>query len=180
MGKSRADWRIVGSAGTLAFRCGCDLTFFYDMNSLGNRHIGSNLRLLVVNNGKGAEFKIYTHPAHEFGAAGDPYMAAAGHFGNKSPALIRHYAEDLGFEYLSATTKEEFSQSVERFVTPELTEKPMIFEVFTDSQDESDGIYAMNHIVAISAGAAKGLAKSVIKSIAGEKGVNAVKNFLKK
>lgn len=157
-----------------------DLTFFYDMNSLGNRHIGSNLRLLVVNNGKGAEFKIYTHPAYEFGAAGDPYMAAAGHFGNKSPALIRHYAEDLGFEYLSATTKEEFSQSVERFVTPELTEKPMIFEVFTDSQDESNGIYAMNHIVADSAGAAKGLAKSVIKSIAGEKGVNAVKNFLKK
>ncbi len=34
-----------------------DLAFFYDMNSLGNRHIGSNLRIMVVNNGLGGEFK---------------------------------------------------------------------------------------------------------------------------
>ena len=34
-----------------------DLAFFYDMNSLGNRHIGSNIRILVANNGLGGEFK---------------------------------------------------------------------------------------------------------------------------
>ena len=28
-----------------------DLSFFYDMNSLGNRHIKNNIRILVVNNG---------------------------------------------------------------------------------------------------------------------------------
>ena len=34
-----------------------DLAFFYDMNSLGNRHISSNVRILVANNGLGGEFK---------------------------------------------------------------------------------------------------------------------------
>ena len=127
--------------------CG-DLTFFYDMNSIGNRHVGNNVRLMVINNGKGAEFKIYTHNCYQFGEAADPYMAAAGHFGNKSRTLLRHYAEDLGFEYLCASTKEEFLNAAERFLTPTITNKSIIFEVFTDSSNESDAIYAMNHIVA--------------------------------
>lgn len=157
-----------------------DLTFFYDMNSLGNRHIGRNLRILVVNNGKGAEFKLYSHPAYAFGDAGDAYMAAAGHFGSKSPDLIRHYAEDLGFEYLTASSKEEFLQAVKRFTLPEMTEHSMIFEVFTDSSDESDAIYAMNHIVSNATAKTKDMAKKLIKSVAGEKGVAAVKNLLGK
>ena len=170
----------LASPGRLHFGAVGDLTFFYDMNSLGNRHIKNNLRLLVVNNGAGAEFKIYSHPAYAFGEAGDPYMAAAGHFGNKSPNLIRHYAEDLGYEYLAASNKEEFETAAKRFVTPEFTDRPMIFEVFTDSSDESDGIYVMNHIVNNASGKAKSLAKDMIKSIAGEKGVSAVKHLLKK
>ena len=157
-----------------------DLTFFYDMNSLGNHHICSNFRLLVVNNGKGAEFRIYSHPAYGFGEAADEYMAAAGHFGNKSSALLRHYAEDLGFEYLTASTKEEFLKAVKRFVVPEITDKPMIFEAFTDSNDESNAIYAMNHIVANLKGKAKEMAKDMIQSVAGDKGVAKIKGLLKK
>lgn len=41
-----------------------DLAFFYDINSLGNRHIGKNLRILLVNNGKGCEFTHYLNPGH--------------------------------------------------------------------------------------------------------------------
>lgn len=63
------DWLHFGAVG--------DLTFFYDMNSIGNRHVGHNLRLLIVNNGKGAEFKLYTHTAYAFGDKADAYMAAA-------------------------------------------------------------------------------------------------------
>lgn len=170
----------LASPKRLHFGAVGDLTFFYDMNSLGNRHIGNNLRLLIVNNGKGAEFKIYSHPAYAFGDAGDLYMAAAGHYGNKSSNLIRHYAEDLGYEYLTASTKEEFMESVKRFTVPELTERSMIFEVFTDSKLESDGIYAMNHIISSASGKAKSLAKDMIKSVAGEKGIETVKKLLKK
>lgn len=157
-----------------------DLTFFYDMNSLGNRHIKNNIRLLVVNNGKGAEFRIYTHPANNFGDEADKYMAAAGHYGNKSKTLIQHYVEDLGFEYITASTKEEFYKAMKRFTTPVLTERSMVLEVFTDSKDESDGIYAMNHIVSNFSGKTKEKAKDLIKSIAGEKGLNKIKNILGK
>ena len=157
-----------------------DLTFFYDMNSLGNRHIKNNLRLLVINNGKGAEFRIYSHAAAAFKEEADKYMAAAGHYGNKSRTLIKHYVEDLGFEYLTASTKEEFSEAMKRFVMPTLTECSMVFEVFTNSQDESDGIYAMNHIVSNISGKTKEKARDIIKSIAGEKGLNIIKGVLNK
>lgn len=157
-----------------------DLTFFYDMNSLGNRHIKNNIRLLVVNNGKGAEFRIYSHTAAAFKEEADKYMAAAGHYGNKSKTLIKHYVEDLGFEYLTASTKDEFCEAMKRFTTPVLTERSMVFEVFTDSKDESDGIYAMNHIVSNLSGKTKDKAKEFIKSIAGEKGLNKIKGILGK
>lgn len=157
-----------------------DLTFFYDMNSIGNHFVGNNLRLMVVNNGVGAEFKIYSHPAASFGEEGNAFMAAKGHFGNKSPNLLRHFAEDLGFEYLTASTKEEYLNVVERFITPEITDKPMLFEVFTDSKNESDAIYHMNHLIKNVQSSAKSVAKDVIKKVAGEKGIKTVKKMLRK
>ena len=39
-----------------------DLSFFYDMNSLGNRNVGKNIRLMIINNGCGTEFHNYNHP----------------------------------------------------------------------------------------------------------------------
>ena len=159
--------------------CG-DLTFFYDMNSIGNRHIKGNLRLIVINNGMGAEFRIYSHPAYFLGEEGKPFVAAAGHYGNRSDKLIRHYAEDLGFEYLCAKTKEEYLKALERFTTPTLTDRPMLLEVFTKETDESDAIYAMNHIVHNTSDTVTKAAKSLIKGVLGDKGVDAVKAILKK
>lgn len=118
-----------------------DLAFFYDMNVLGNAHIGSNIRILLVNNGNGTEFRNFCHPAYRFREepAGN-FIAAAGHYGCKSPDLIRHYAQDLGFEYLHAWDKDSFIEALPRFSSTDTTEKPMIFEVFTDSEQESDSL----------------------------------------
>lgn len=124
-----------------------DLAFFYDMNVLGNRHIGNNIRILLVNNGKGTEFRNYNHPAAQFGEDADTYIAAAGHYGNKSSELVRHYAQDLGYEYLQASDKDEFLKGIEKFLTPEITVRPMLFEVFTDSKDESDALKLMNTLM---------------------------------
>lgn len=123
-----------------------DLAFFYDMNVMGNRHVGRNLRILLVNNGKGTEFRQYSHPAAHFGDDADNFISAAGHFGNKSPALVKHYAEDLGFEYMAASTKQEVESVYERFLVPEVTERPMLFEVFTDSFEESSALEMMMKI----------------------------------
>ncbi|MFW2168186.1 2-succinyl-5-enolpyruvyl-6-hydroxy-3-cyclohexene-1-carboxylate synthase, partial [Enterobacter cloacae complex sp.6722794] len=48
-----------------------DLAFFYDLNAIGNRHTANNLRILLVNNGKGTEFRMYNHHAAHFGSDGD-------------------------------------------------------------------------------------------------------------
>lgn len=137
----------VTKPDTLHFLVIGDLAFFYDMNSLGNRHIGNNLRILLVNNGKGTEFRNYNHPGAVFGDESDKYIAAGGHFGNKSHSLVRHYAEDLGFEYHSATNKDEYLAILERFVSPATGDKSMLVEIFTDSADESEAVYMINNIL---------------------------------
>jgi 2-succinyl-5-enolpyruvyl-6-hydroxy-3-cyclohexene-1-carboxylate synthase len=53
-----------------------DLAFFYDLNALGNHYIKNNIRILLVNNGEGIEFKNYLHPAFKFGDAANEYFAA--------------------------------------------------------------------------------------------------------
>ena len=120
-----------------------DLSFFYDMNVLGNHHVDKNVRILLINNGRGTEFRNYNHLGSLFKEDADAFIAAAGHYGNKSKSLVRHYAEDLGFEYLTASTKEEFNAVYSRFISMELTNKPILFEVFTDSTDESDALLAI-------------------------------------
>lgn len=118
-----------------------DLAFFYDLNSLGNRHIANNLRILLINNGLGFEFKkCYAMAYRLLEDEVDPYVAAAGHFGKKSPLLVRNFAEDLGFEYLNASNKEEFEKAYKDFISPELTEKPIVFECFVTPQDEATAL----------------------------------------
>lgn len=153
-----------------------DLAFFYDMNAIGNRHTDNNLRILVVNNGKGTEFRLYNHHASHFGEDGDEFVAAAGHYGNKSPTLLKNYAENLGFEYLSASSKEEFESVYQRFLVAEVTDKPMLFEVFTDSDKESEAIEMMHGIEACNTGRAKKLARKILSP----KSISAIKKIIKR
>lgn len=152
-----------------------DLAFFYDMNSIGNRHVGKNVRILLVNNGKGTEFRNYSHPAAAFGDEADWYMAAAGHFGNKSHQLVKHYAEDLGYEYLSADNKNDFLRVMPRFVTTEITDKPIILEVFTNNEDESKALFEIRDI----AFSIKGLLRDIAKKILSEDDIRFIRNKLK-
>lgn len=142
-----------------------DLAFFYDMNALGNRYLSPNLRVLVINNGRGTEFRKYDHPCYVFGEDADPFMAAAGHYGNKSETLIRDYAINLGFEYMTASSKDEFIDKAKRFVTNHNCEKPMLFEVFTDSIEESKSIDVYRHIEKSSTDVMKNKIKKMIKTI---------------
>lgn len=153
-----------------------DLAFFYDMNSIGNKHVGNNIRLMVINNGRGTEFRNYGHIGHRFGEDADMYIAAAGHYGKKSHLLLKHYAEDLGFEYISASNKEEYLNSVEKYLNPKITDKPILFEIFTDSKDESEAIRIMKNIELPT----KIKVKKMVKSAIGEQGVNIIKKIIRK
>lgn len=146
-----------------------DLSFFYDMNSLGSRHVGNNVRILVVNNGLGCEFRLFNQVGNILGTETDKYISAGGHYGNKSPEVIKNYVEALGYEYFTASTKNEFQKNYIRFVTPELTDKPMIFEVFTNVEDENKALYDMWHIIDEKHGnGIKDSIKSVVKSVIGD------------
>lgn len=169
-----------------------DLAFFYDMNSLGNRHIGNNVRILIVNNGRGTEFRNFYHVGSTFGNDADAYIAAAGHYGNKSKSLVKNYAEDLGYEYLSATNKEDFINTYEKFLDPEVTDKPIVFEIFTDSADESNTLKAIWNIETSRSGTLKNEVKkaavkfyqtevgSTITRILGKNGISFVRKMLEK
>ena len=146
-----------------------DLAFFYDLNALGNRYIGNNLRILLINNGCGGEFNMYNHPGSQFGKNTNLFIAAGGHFGNKSPNLVKHFAQDLGFKYLTATNKEEFMQTVPEFLD-ENKDKSIIFECFTNIDDESNALKLLNTIVPDNS--LEGKVKKIVPT--------SVKSFIKK
>lgn len=153
-----------------------DLAFFYDMNSLGNRHLPANLRILFVNNGRGTEFTNYNHPAYAFGRDADTYMAAAGHYGRQSSELVKHYAEDLGFKYLTASSKEELMNHSTAFTSAEHYDYPVLLEVFTDSVLETDALHTIRNLRTDG----KSLIENKIRKAVGRKGVETIKKIIGK
>lgn len=176
---SSAIGAALASPNKLVFCVLGDLAFFYDMNSLGNHYLPKNLRILLVNNGVGTEFKNYNHYAAKFGDDADEYIAAAGHYGNKSLELVKHYSQDLGFEYMSASNKEKFLTNVNEFVK-DSNEKPILLEVFTNSKDESNALENIKTLEFDTKGKIKSDVKKIVKNIAGEKGISAIKKIVKK
>ena len=156
-----------------------DLAFFYDMNVVGNRHVGNNVRILLVNNGKGNEFRNYGHPCYFLGDEADKYIAAAGHYGNMSNLLVKNYAENLGYEYMTASNKEEFNNVVEKFLSPEKNDKPMLFEVFTETEDESDALETILNMVVDNKTIVKDKLKKAVKEIVGQRGIKTIKKVIK-
>ena len=152
-----------------------DLAFFYDMNVLGNRHLSNNLRILLINNNIGAEFKLYCYPGAKLEDETTPYIAAEGHFGQKSPKLVRHYAQDLGFEYLDASSKEEFEQHAVRFLSPTNNDKPILLEVFTSYQDESKALEIIRNLDSNT----MGFIKKKVKDNVNYNTIQKVRNILK-
>ncbi len=131
LGQSKAD------RNRLSFCLLGDLAFFYDMNALGNRHVGNNLRILLINNGRGVEFRLNTGLENQWGAESDDLISAHGHFGS-----AKAWAESMGFAYLTADTKETFDANIGAFcdANPDAFGKPAVFEVFTEVTDEQTAL----------------------------------------
>lgn len=92
-----------------------DLSFFYDMNSIWNKPLNKNIRILMVNNNgtdllRGHNLKAITS-IHNTSAQG--------------------WVESTGFEYISARSEKEFDDKLKFFISNE-PQKPLFFEVFCD------------------------------------------------
>lgn len=154
-----------------------DLATFYDLNVLGNRQIGNNVRIIVSNNGTGYEMHCANSNGLGLGYEGvDKFICAGGHNGKQSRYLLRHIAEDLGFEYLKAESKEEYLSHIGHFVSCEHYDKPILFEVFVREEDD-DIAYRATKITITSSSS---VAKKVIKDVLGDKGVQRIKSALGK
>ena len=103
-----------------------DLSFFYDMNSLGIREIGKNVHILLINNGGGAEFYLSMGPKRLPNI--DLHVSAAHHHQAKEWALAN------GFRYMSSSTQMDFENKMQEFVAE--TDAPVLMEAFTDKQTD--------------------------------------------
>lgn len=154
-----------------------DLAFFYDINVLGNRHIGNNLRILVSNNGTGYEMHCAGSLGKDFGRnEADKFFAAGGHNGSQSRDVIKNFALSLGFEYLKAETKEEYLSQLEYFISSESHDSPIIFEVFVNLEDD-DFAYESTKRTVISK---RNILKRYTRRILGEKFFSKIKMVLNK
>lgn len=115
-----------------------DLAFFYDMNSLGIRYIKNNVRIILINNNGGVEFKLGGNK--DKNKVIDNYIAAANHFKN-----AEGWSETNGFKYIKITTKEKFLTIVDLLVSE--SNSPIVCEVFTTDLDEA---YAYKAIISLS------------------------------
>lgn len=157
-----------------------DLSFFYDMNVLGNRHMCNNLRIIVINNGMGFEFKNYTHPAHVLGEKANNFVAAVGHFGNKSENIIKCYAQNLGFEYRSASSKMEFEENIDWLINTTDISAPYVFEIYTSEKDENQALKIIQSVVKDSRIFTVNNGKAIVKKVLGQGGINKIKSIISK
>ena len=155
-----------------------DLSFFYDMNSLGLRDISNNLRIILINNGSGTEFHNYNHRAMNACEEVGEFTAADRHNGNKSTKLVKDYAENLGFKYYSASNKKEFEEKIEKFLSTD-SEQSIIFEIFTSPKEESDALRIINSLEVDGKYVAKNEVKSKLKKIIGRDKVEKIKKMIK-
>lgn len=114
------------------------------------------------------------------GEEADEYVAGAGHYGNMSKKLVKGYATDLGYEYLVASNKDEFKVVVGRFLTLETTDKPMLLEVFTQTEDESQALEQILNTILDPKLALKNTIKQTAKNILGKKGYKIVRKIARK
>ncbi len=113
----------------LAFLLIGDLSFFYGMNALSIKHRKNNIRILMINNGGGAEFHIQPD------ANSIPTIDL--HIGASHNRTGKEWALSSGYQYLCANNKEEFMTNLKEFVKRD-TNEPIFFEVFTNMKTDGE------------------------------------------
>ena len=104
-----------------------DLSFFYDQNALWNSNLRGNLRIILLNNRGGGIFRQL--PGLSDSPAADDLVMAS----HENTAQGICTQNDIG--YMSAKNMDEMQIGIVTLLTRE-SERPMLLEVFTDSNDD--------------------------------------------
>lgn len=105
-----------------------DLTFFYDMNALWNRYVGSNVRIMLLNNG-GASLFHFNQGLRAYPNL-DENVAA------KHDIEARGWVESLGIGYARADSAESFDDALAAFTDPS-AKVPMVLECVTSAAEDA-------------------------------------------
>lgn len=105
-----------------------DLSFFYDLNALGLPEVGSNVRVLLLNNQRGSIFQSL--PTLEMDRLSQRYITA------EHQLQAQGWSESCGWEYLSVHEASKLEETITYFVGP--AERPRLLEAFVSSEDEID------------------------------------------
>ena len=103
-----------------------DLSFFYDLNALGLLEVGSNVRVLLLNNQRGSIFQSL--PTLEMDRLSQRYITA------EHQLRAQGWAESCGWEYLSVQEASELEETMAYFVGP--ADRPRLLEASVSSEDE--------------------------------------------
>ena len=116
-----------------------DLSFFYDQNALWNQNLRGNLRLLLLNNGRGGIFHLLRgldqSPARD-------RLVAASH-----QTTAEGICRQNGVGYLSACDMQQMQAGV-RWLLTEQADRPLLLEVFTDAGEDERAFKAYYHSLA--------------------------------
>lgn len=102
-----------------------DLSFFYDSNALWNKYIGSNLRIIVINNRGGNIFSLIKGPGES--------PAFQEHFFTENKFSAKGIAQTYGLSYFSAENISELKKTLAEFYASE-QQSPALLEIFTDAE----------------------------------------------
>jgi len=105
-----------------------DLSFFYDQNALWNQNLRGNLRILLLNNGRGGIFN--TLKGLEKSEARDTLVAAKHH------TTAEGICEQNKVDYMKAKSMKELKKGIEKLVDSK-SRRPMLLEVFTDADEDA-------------------------------------------
>ena len=104
-----------------------DLSFFYDQNALWNQNLRGNLRILLLNNGKGGIFNMLN--GLEQSPARDKFVAAEHTTSAEGICQQNHVV------YLKASNMEDMQKGIVTLLSKE-SDTPVLLEVFTDASED--------------------------------------------
>ena len=106
-----------------------DLSFFYDSNALWIQELAGNMRIMLINNQRGAIFGML--PGLDRSPAHKP-LIAAGH-----NATAEGICSQYGMEYYRATDTPSLEEGI-RLLTSGIHDRPVVLEVLTDADTDAD------------------------------------------
>jgi len=111
-----------------------DLSFFYDQNALWNSELGSNFRILLLNNGGGG---IFSRVKGLQGHAGFADFTEAQHHTTAQGICMEN-----GIPYLTARNEQQLEEGLRLLMAPidAYDGHPVVLEVFTNMADDSRAV----------------------------------------